>query len=41
MVMQKAADAIRQEYIEEPSYRQSMFKAPAEDIAFTRGQEIP
>ena len=41
MVMQNAADAIRQEYIEEPSYRKSMFNAPAEDIAVTRRSELP
>ncbi len=28
MVMHKAAEAIRQEYIEEPSFRKSMFAAP-------------
>ena len=41
MVMQNAADAIRQEYIEEPSNRKSMFNNPEENIAFTRGQSIP
>lgn len=41
MVMQNAADAIRQEYIEEPSYHKSMFNAPLEDISVTRGVEIP
>lgn len=41
MVMQNAADAIRQEYIEEPSNRKSLFNAALEDIAFTRHQEIP
>lgn len=41
MVMQKAAEAIRQEYIEEPSYRKSMFNAEAEDISYTRRQTVP
>lgn len=41
MVMQNAADAIRQEYIEEPSFRKSMFNAPSEDLAVTRRSEIP
>ena len=39
--MQNAADAIRQEYIEEPSYRKSMFNAQAEDISVTRQGFIP
>lgn len=41
MVMQNAADAIRQEYIEEPSYRKSMFNAPMEDITVTRSGDMP
>lgn len=41
MVMQNAADAIRQEYIEEPSYRKSMFNAPMEDITVTRTSDMP
>jgi hypothetical protein len=41
MIMQNAADAIRQEYIEEPSYRKSMFNAQPEDISVTRQSEIP
>lgn len=41
MVLKNAADAIRQEYIEEPSFRKSMFNAPLEDITVSRRQELP
>ena len=41
MVMQNAADAIRQEYIEEPSFRKSMFNEKAEDLAISRGNDLP
>ena len=41
MVMHKAAEAIRQEYIEEPSFRKSMFAAPQEDISVTRIADLP
>lgn len=40
MVMQNAVEAIRQEYIEEPSYRKSMFNAEAEDISVKTYVEI-
>lgn len=39
-IMKKAAEAIRHEYIEEPSLRKSMFNAPPEDITVKRGQNI-
>lgn len=41
MIWGKAADAIKQEYIEEPSFRKSMFKADAEDISVTWNLSIP
>ena len=40
MIMHKAADAIREQYIEEPSVGKSMFNAEPEDISVRRGQSV-